>query len=99
MALTINIPGGAVQLSGNPVIIEAATTRTNVSQQMMLLRIVAADPQLTGTWIEDISGISAQFDISGLVDASFEYQFDIENEFLKSCDPLLLSCNPISFNT
>lgn len=80
MAFTRNIPGGSVQLSGNPIWIEATTSTAGVTRHELLLRVTSVGDKVPGgPWIENISPVAgaANFNISGLVDYEFSYVFDI----------------------
>lgn len=73
---TMTIPGGTVQLSGNAVWVQAATTRTNVSEQYLLLKIVCTTGQIdTEPRILRIKGTAATFNIQNMVDVPTEHQF------------------------
>lgn len=82
MALAYTIPGGTVQLSGNPVLIKvtgavapAGTTDFNV-----ILRVTSLDGQVKGgRWVDAITPDSAgavRFNISRLVDKPHEPLFE-----------------------
>lgn len=76
---TMTIPGGNVQLSGNPVWIETSTTRTGVSEQYMLIKVVALNGIIDSEpRIQLIKGTSAKFNIQELVNLDINYLFDAE---------------------
>jgi len=81
MALTATVTGGAVQLTGNPVIVNCsgASTPSGASEYMILLRTISQDGKLPGSPFEDSktpdgSG-NAAFDISGILDQPLEVSF------------------------
>jgi hypothetical protein len=66
---TMTIPGGTVQLSGNPVWVTAATTRISVTEQYLLLKIVCTTGQIdTAPRILRIKGTAANFNAQSIVD-------------------------------
>ena len=74
---SMTIPGGTVQLSGNPIWIQASTTRTNVSEQYLLLKVICTTGQIDAEpRILRIKGVSANFNIQSLVNVPFDYEFD-----------------------
>ncbi len=80
--ITATVTGGAVQLTGNPVIINCAggTHPTYFTEYMILLRIISQDGKLAGAPFIDaitpkIDG-TAVFDISGILDQPLEVTFD-----------------------
>jgi hypothetical protein len=80
MAFTINVPGGSVQLSGNPIRIVGTTSTQSVTDHRLLCKVTCTDGAIPGgPWIDRIQPLngSATFDISGLVDTVFNYEFDI----------------------
>ena len=85
---TIAVPGQQVQLSGNPIIINATTTTTGKTSHHLLCRVTCTDGAIPGgPWIDSIApkNGAATFDISGLVDTDFNYAFstiiDPDNKF------------------
>lgn len=74
MSITATIPGGAVQLSGNPVLIETAgaSIPSGATEYMTLLKIINDDAVLIGApftmAIAPDGDGEAVFDISGYVD-------------------------------
>ena len=83
MSLSVNIIGGPVQLSGNPVYIEVSNDSppAGILQYKSLLKILSQDGNLVGAPFVDAIASggthSALFDISGYVDqpisVSFQY--------------------------
>lgn len=74
---SMTIPGGTVQLSGNPIWVQASTTRTNVSEQYLLLKVICTTGQIDAEpRILRIKGVSANFNIQSLVNVPFDYEFD-----------------------
>ncbi len=77
------IPGGAVQLSGNPVVINAKTTALNMAGKTNYKRAlkVSCEALIGNPLIEEItpavaqSGYESIFDVSGLVDQPAVYDF------------------------
>lgn len=81
MAITVNITGEAVQLTGNPVRIQCTggSIPAGASNYKILLKVISEDDKLTGApFIDaiapDASG-EAWFDISGLVDQPVKKTF------------------------
>lgn len=73
---TMTIPGGTVQLSGNPVWVQAATTRTNVTEQYLLLKLVCTTGQIdTEPRILRIRGTAANFNAQSIVDIPITPEF------------------------
>lgn len=82
MALTITIPGGPVQLSGNPVLAQAAgaSVPSGATGYKIMFKITSEDSKLTGApfyaAVPPASG-AAEIDIAGYVDqpvnALFQY--------------------------
>jgi hypothetical protein len=80
--ITATVTGGAVQLTGNPVIINCSggSVPSGASEYMILLQILSPDGKLEGAPL--ISGSipypdgSAIFDISGILDQPVEVSFD-----------------------
>lgn len=89
MALTITIPGGNVQLSGNKVLVNVVNSRTNVSDQYTKLKITCTSGNISGgPWTDSICGTNVQFDLMAIVDAPLKYEFDIDGGFDHSRDAL-----------
>lgn len=89
---TIAVPGGSIQLSGNPIIINATTTTTGKTSHQLLCRVTCTDGAIPGgPWIDSIApkNGAASFNISGLVDTVFNYEFDIESNVIFLNHPLL----------
>jgi len=81
MSITATVAGGAVQLTGNPVIINCTggSVPSGASEYMILLKIISADGKLEGApltegVIPDTLG-KAEFDISGILDQPIEVSF------------------------
>lgn len=77
---TIAVPGQQVQLSGNPIIINATTTTTGKTSHQLLCRVTCTDGAIPGgPWIDSIApkNGAATFDISGLVQTRFDYSYDV----------------------
>ena len=81
MAITATVTGGAIQLTGNPVIINCTggSVPSGASEYMILLKIISADGKLEGApliegVIPDTQG-NAEFDISGILDQPMEVSF------------------------
>jgi hypothetical protein len=79
---TLTIPGGTVQLSGNPILITCTTTTlqdgVNVNDHRLLLKITCTDSAIPGgPWTDSIAPLngSATFNISEIVDTEFTYDF------------------------
>jgi hypothetical protein len=80
MAITVNIPGGSVQLTGNPVEIECsgAVTPDNSSEYQILLKVISEDEKLYGAPFTDAKAPTdgeVTFDISGYVDQPVSAKF------------------------
>ena len=78
MSFTCTVPGGSVQLSGNPIIINGTTTTAGKTNHRLLCRITCTDETVPGgPWIDSkpVSSGAASFDIHALVD--FDFDFDI----------------------
>lgn len=82
MAITATVTGGAIQLTGNPVIINCTggSVPSGASEYMILLKIISADGKLEGApltegVIPDTQG-KAEFDISGIMDQPMEVSFE-----------------------
>jgi hypothetical protein len=80
--ITATVAGGAVQLTGNPVIINCAGASIpyGASEYMVLLKIISQDGKLEGAplvdaIVPDVNG-KAVFDISGILDQPYEVAFD-----------------------
>ncbi len=83
MSFTVSLPGGAVQLSGNPINVVATTTTMGKTNHFMLFHIVSTDGAVPhGPWTESMpvaygSGNgSASIDIHSIVDTEFNYTFN-----------------------
>lgn len=75
---TMTIEGGVIQLSGNPIWVQAATTRINVSEQYLLLKLVCTSGQIdTDARILRIKGVEASFNIQSIVDIPFTPEFEM----------------------
>jgi len=81
MAITATVLGGAVQLTGNPVIVNCtgASKPYGAYEYMITLRTISQDNKLPGAPFHDavtpdING-AAKFDISGLLDQPLEVSF------------------------
>ena len=89
MALTLTIPGGTVQLSGNPIkITTTASAVSGATNHKMLLRVTSTDGEIAnGPWIDEKPGYSADFDIHGIVDGPFLSVFDTDHvEYINGWD-------------
>jgi len=78
MSFTVSLPGGAVQLSGNPINVVATTTTTGKTNHFMLFHIISTDgANPYGPWTESVPVNSggATLDIHALLDADFNYDF------------------------
>jgi hypothetical protein len=82
MALAFNIPGGSVQLSGNPILVNVtgASIPTGASNYKLLLKITSIDGVVTGgPFIDaiapDVAG-AAEFDIHAYVDQPLPVNFE-----------------------
>ena len=82
--LNINIPGGTTQLSGNPVWVETSTSRTNVTEQYLLLKLICTngvidpEPRILSIRPGAATGAgpkTALFNISAMVDVPFDFSF------------------------
>jgi len=81
MAFTTTIPGGLIQLSGNPINVVGTTTTTGKTMHRMLCRITCVDGAIPGgPWIDEkpITAGSATFDIHSIVDARFDYELSTD---------------------
>jgi hypothetical protein len=82
MSITATVTGGAVQLTGNPVIIICAggSVPSGASEYMMMLRILSPDAKLEGAPLIDAitpnPDGTAIFDISSILDQPHEMVFD-----------------------
>jgi len=82
MAITLEIPGGTVQLSGNPIWchVTGAVKPIGATNYNILLKVESVDSVLTGGPFVDAippdADGEAWFDISGLVDRPFIPDFD-----------------------
>ncbi len=82
MPITATVTGGAIQLTGNPVIINCAgaSIPAGAYEYMVLLRIISQDGKLSGAPFTDAvtpkPDGTASFDISGLLDQPLEVAFD-----------------------
>lgn len=87
----VTIPGGSVQISGNPVVINVKTTAAKmVGKKNYRIALKVTCDQLIGSpfpaeVIAPDKNLAAVFDISGLVDQPMNYQFDY---------PAKGACNP-----
>lgn len=81
MSITATIPGGAVQLTGNPVYINCSggLAPVNSSEYKIMLKIISTDGVLNGAPFVDAitpdANGEAVFDISGYVDQPFPAAF------------------------
>lgn len=78
MAFTVNIPGGPVQLNGNPILINATTTTQGGINHRMLCKVTNTNGTIPGgPWTDSIQPFSGavQFNIQGYVDMIFDYEF------------------------
>ena len=79
--ITATVTGGAIQLTGNPVIVNCAggTHPTYNTEYMILLKIISQDGKLPGApfidSIEPDAQGNAVFDISGILDQPVEVSF------------------------
>ena len=82
MAITAIVTGGAVQLTGNPVIINCsgASIPAGASEYLVLLKIISEDGKLEGAPLIDgttpYPNGTADFDISAILDQPLEVSFD-----------------------
>jgi len=81
MTITATVSGGAIQLTGNPVIVNCtgASKPYGAYEYMVMLRTISQDNKLPGAPFHDavtpdING-AAKFDISGLLDHPLEVSF------------------------
>ncbi len=74
-----NMPNGAIQLSGNPIIVTAKTTTTGVTNHELLCKVTCLDNAIpNGPFIDHIAVDSkneATFEISGVVDFKVDYRY------------------------
>ncbi|MBK6285754.1 MAG: hypothetical protein IPF54_26540 [Draconibacterium sp.] len=82
--ISATVTGGAVQLTGNPVIITCSggSVPAGASEYMILLQILSPDGKLEGAPLIDAitpdpTG-NAIFDISGILDQPMEVTFDFQ---------------------
>lgn len=83
MSFTLDIPEGNIQLSGNPIYIVGSTSTINVVNHRLLCKITCNDFSIPGgPWTDEIQPLNGQsiFDISGIVDTTFENEFDIDSQ-------------------
>ena len=84
---TIAVPGGSIQLSGNPIIINATTTTTGKTSHQLLCRVTCTDGAIPGgPWIDSIAPRSgaASFNISALVNAKFpDIYYTLKGDFFR----------------
>lgn len=93
MALSINIPGGGVQLSGNPIYIKIAglSKPVGATNYKAILKLSSANiPSLSNLPPDAIAPDAANealFDISGLVDQPFMPEFQFPNVGVVTSNP------------
>jgi hypothetical protein len=80
---TCTVPGGPVQLSGNPILIVGTTDTpaTGITDHFILCKVTCTNNAIPGgPWTDSIAPLagSATFDISELVDTVFAYIFNTE---------------------
>lgn len=92
MAFTCTVPGGTIQLSGNPIYVVGTTTTTGKTLHRLLCRITCTDGAIPGgPWIDSKPHTAgeATFDIHSIVDARFDYELTTDITALVTSHELL----------
>lgn len=83
MSFTVSIPGDPVQLSGNPIYIDVVNSNSGLTKQKTLLRVTSSNSNFVGgPFVDSIPGNNVTFNISGLVDVAFDYEFKTNELFV-----------------